>query len=75
MGEEFDDIVAMTVKTQEQSKEAVERLFAVAQPSATTTTSSPDRVYQQPAIVQPLRNFLPPSLSISCTDVMVPLML
>ena len=34
MSEEFDDIVAMTVKTQEQSKEAVEKLFAVAQPEA-----------------------------------------
>lgn len=32
MREEFDDIVTMTVKTQEQSKEAVEKLFAVAQP-------------------------------------------
>jgi uncharacterized spore protein YtfJ len=34
MDEEFNDIVASTVKTQEQSREVVEKLFAVAQPGA-----------------------------------------
>jgi uncharacterized spore protein YtfJ len=32
MGQEFNDIVASTIKTQEQSREVVEKLFTVAQP-------------------------------------------
>jgi uncharacterized spore protein YtfJ len=34
MSEKFDDIIATAVKTQEQSKEVVERLFDIAQPEA-----------------------------------------
>jgi uncharacterized spore protein YtfJ len=34
VSEKFDDIIATAVKTQEQSKEVVERLFDVAQPEA-----------------------------------------